>query len=156
MKENMKKVVYINGYKGQNSTKAIFLKDKYNATHIVLKDEFNPDEVCEQLSKIAPEVIIASSTGCFVADSCKYANGVFVYLNPLIDLDDLAQLTDTTKLQHLTPKQKKIIVLINEDDELLDYKKAFKKYTDVRSFKQGGHRFKNRDDFIKIVDELLK
>ena len=46
------KIAYINGYNGQNSSKAKILKEKFNATHIVLKNEINIDKVCKKLKKI--------------------------------------------------------------------------------------------------------
>ena len=152
----MKKIVYINGYKGQNSKKAKLFKEKLNAIHIVLNDQFNTIEVCEQLNLIKPDIIIASSTGCYVADCCEYDDGIFVYLNPLIDLDDLAKLTDVSSLRELTRKDKNTIVLVNEDDELLDYKKAIKMYNNIKIFKYGGHRFKNIEDLMKVILELIK
>ena len=152
------KIVYINGFNGENSSKAKILKEKYNAQHIVLKNDFNPDEVCQKLEEIKPNIIIASSTGCFVADSCKYDEGIFIYLNPLVDLDDLAKLTNITKLKNLNNKKhKNILVLLNEDDELLDYKKAKQKYKDnkILIFNKGGHKFSNINDLFEVIEKIV-
>jgi len=148
----MKKIVYINGFNGENSSKAKLLKEKYKAEHIVLKNDFNPKEVCQKLKEIKPQIVVASSTGCFVADSCEYDKAYFIYLNPLVDLNDLAKLTDISKLKNLKPKDKQRLVFVNEDDELLDYKKAYQKYDKVFSFKKGGHRFDNIEDLFEIIE----
>jgi len=147
-------IVYINGYKGKNSSKAKILKEKYNATHIVLEDEFNPNEVCQKLQELEPDIIIASSTGCYVADSCSYDKGVFIYLNPLVDLDDLKKIADITNLKNLSSKEKNRVVLVNQDDELLDYKKTVEHYENVKIFENGGHRFKNLEDLVEIINKL--
>jgi hypothetical protein len=149
-----KKIVYINGYKGENSSKAGLLKDKFDAIHIVLKDDFNPKEVCKLLERIQPDITIASSTGCYVADACSYDKGIFIYLNPLVELNDLAKLTDTTKLKDLKPISKNTLVLINIDDEILDHRKIVLKYSNYKVFKKGGHRFKNFDDLVDVINNL--
>jgi len=154
MRRRKMKIAYINGFNGENSSKAKILKEKYNAEHIVLKNDFNPKEVCQKLEEFQPDIVIASSTGCFVVDSCKYDKAKFIYLNPLVDLEDLAKLTDISKLKNLKTYQKEIIVLVNEDDELLDYKKAYEKYNKIFSFKKGGHRFENIDDLYNILTQI--
>ena len=150
------KIVYINGFDGEKSSKAKILKEKYGAEHIVLKNDFNPKEVCQKLQEIKPQIVVASSTGCFVADSCEYNEAYFIYLNPLVDLDDLAKLTDVSKLKNLKSKDKIRLVFVNEDDKLLDYKKAYKKaykkYKKVFGFKKGGHKFSNVNDLFEIIE----
>ena len=149
------KIAYINGYNGENSNKAKILKEKYNATHIVLKNTINIDEVCKELDKIKPDIVVASSTGCYVADRCKYNNAIFIYLNPLIDIKFLEKLGADISHINPTPSYKKNrIILLNEDDELLDYKKAKEYYKDdnVYIFKKGKHKFENMDDLFKILD----
>ena len=44
------KIAYINGFNGQNSSKAEWLKRYFNATHIVLENHLNIDEVCKKLN----------------------------------------------------------------------------------------------------------
>jgi len=148
------KIVYINGYKGSNSSKAKFLYEKYNAKHIVLQNDFNIYEVCKTLNELKPNIVVASSTGCFVTDSCNYNDAIFIYLNPLVELDDLVKIgADITNLKNLTKIEKKPIVLLNKDDKLLDYKKAMQKYNNIITFEKGGHKFKNTKDLIKIIDK---
>ena len=157
MKNENIKITYINGYKGSSSSKAKFLSDKYNATHIILKDSFNIDEICKALNEIQPDIVIASSTGCFVVDNCNYNDATFIYLNPLVDLNDLVKIgADTTNLKNLHTIEKKPLVLLNKDDELLDYTKAIKKYNNTTIFKNGGHRFTNTGDLIKVIDKIKK
>jgi len=146
------KIAYINGYNGENSSKAKLLKERYKAEHIVLKNDFNPKEVCQKLQEIKPDIVVASSTGCFVADSCEYDKAIFIYLNPLVDLSHLATLIDISKLKNLKPKTKQRLVFVNEDDELLDYEKAYQKYDKVFSFKKGGHRFNNTKNLFEIIE----
>lgn len=50
------------------------------------------------------------------------------------------------------------VVLLAEDDDLLDYKLAKKKFEncDVRVFPTGGHRFTNSKDIIRAVEDICK
>ena len=89
-----------------------------------------------------------------MADACSYDKGIFIYLNPLVELNDLAKLTDTTKLKDLKPISKNTLVLINTDDEILDYRKIVLKYSNYKVFKKGGHGFKNFDDLVDVINNL--
>jgi len=149
------KIAYINGYNGRNSNKAKILKQKYNATHIVLKNKLNIDKVCKKLKKLKPDIVVASSTGCYVADRCKYDKAIFIYLNPLTEIEFLEKLGANISHLKKTPTYKKNrIVLLNKDDELLDYKKAKQFYKDenVFIFKSGGHKFNNIEKLYEVID----
>jgi len=152
------KIAYINGFNGQNSSKAEWLKRYFNATHIVLENHLNIDEVCKKLNLLKPDIVIASSTGGYIADRCKYSDGVFIYLNPLVEIDRLKTNygvdVDYVKSKKVCPKKR--IVLLNKDDELLDYQKAkeYYKNDNVFLFEKGGHRFKNLYDLKEVLQNI--
>jgi predicted esterase YcpF (UPF0227 family) len=152
------KIAYINGFNGQNSSKAEWLKKHFNATHIVLENHLNIDEVCKKLKLLKPDIVIASSTGGYIADRCEYDEGVFIYLNPLVEIDRLKTNygvdVDYVKSKKVYPKKR--IVLLNKDDELLDYKKAkeYYKNDNLFLFEKGGHRFKNLDDLKEVLQNI--
>ena len=151
------KIVYVNGYNGQNSSKAKLLKDRYDATHIVLKNSLNIDEVCTKIESIKPNIIVASSTGAYVVDRCKYEDALCIYLNPLIEIEKLTEYgEDISYISSLVKQEQNRIILLNEDDELLDYQKAkeYYKNDNIFIFSKGGHRFKNIDDLYDVLDNI--
>ena len=127
-------ILYINGYKGQNSKKAIIFEKEFDAEHIIIDyDDMNSIKngikKIEEILKNKTPFIIASSTGAIVS---QIFNVPQVLLNPLVEVEDLRALgcQNIAFLKELEMKEvfSKKMIILSRNDELLDYTKAKSKY----------------------------
>jgi len=155
------KIFYINGYKGENSNKPKILSEMLNndVTHIKWIYDVTPYSDIENEVKNA-DLIIGSSTGSYIARSiCEKHNIPLVSYNPVIDINETFN-----KLNVTVPNIKKPdfslldeIIFLNEDDELIDYKKTKLKFPNQTIvFKKGGHIFNNLNDTKEHLINFIK
>jgi len=157
------KIVYINGYNGENSSKPEKLSQILNTEvkHIKYVYGENIDEIVEQASEA--DLIIASSTGSYIGRYIaeKY-NISLISLNPITDKKSLIKTFNKLNVEVpnlVEPRGLLLseIIFVNRDDELIDYKDTLEKYPNQTIvFKKGTHRFKNLDEIKPYVLNFIK
>lgn len=158
------KVAYINGFKGENSSKPKKLSKILGLTvdHIVYDYNKNNIQKIEDKAKNY-DVIIASSTGAYIARSIAEKHNIaLISLNPVINLEKTfkklnVKVPDIPKPNYDILLEE--IVLLNKDDELIDYREAeeiFKKKNQCKVYEKGGHRFENLEEVAEDIKEFLK
>lgn len=159
------KIAYINGYNGENSNKPKDLSKILNMTvdHIVYDYKENNIEEIKVLAKNY-DLIIGSSTGAYIArDICFDLNIPLISLNPVIDLEktfkELGVKTPNIAKHNFTKVLEEIIFL-NEDDELIDFEKSLKLFSDKNAeiviFDNGTHRFNNLVDIKEHTLDFIR
>ena len=163
-KKQTPKIVYINGYGGENSTKPQILSDFLNLCIEFVSVDYNSlnDEIYQGIKDKVKDadIIIASSTGSYFARKiCEEYNITLISLNPVIDLQETFE-----KMKVMPPKLPKPdfqllseVIFVNDDDELIDYKKTLKKFQNqVSVYSGGGHRFTNIEETIPYLKKAIK
>lgn len=159
------KIVYINGYKGETSSKVNTLEKMLGETitrgiYIYSNNEEDTDANIKHIKEVCADadLIIGSSTGAYIARHiAHYYNLPLISLNPVIDLEETFnkigvkapsllkyRLDDNYLLEEL--------VLLNKDDELIDYKPTVELRHNCRVYEKGGHRFEN---LTETKEEML-
>jgi len=152
------KIYYINGYKGNNSNKPKILSDILNEdiNHVVYDyDKNNLKEIYEKVKDA--DLIIGSSTGAYLIRDFCFNNSVpLISINPVINIKETFNKIGVPVPEipeHNFRKNIQELVLVTEDDELIDYKDTIKLLNNVKSFEDGGHRFKNLE---RVKDDILE
>ena len=155
------KIYYINGYKGNNSSKPKILSNILNKdiNHVVYDyDKNNIEEIYEKVKDA--DLIIGSSTGAYLIRDFCFDNSVpLISINPVINIKETFNKIGVPVPEipeHNFRKNIQELVLVTEDDELINYKDTIKKLNNVKSFKDGGHRFKNLERVKNDILEFIK
>lgn len=155
------KIYYINGYKGENSEKSHEFEKMLgvNIQHVVYKyGETKYEDIVEKVKDA--DLIIGSSTGAYIARSiCESYNITLISLNPVINLENTFAKLNVKEPILPKPKFSKLseLVLLNKDDELIDYKEALSLFKNqCKVFEKGGHRFLNLKQTKEDVLEFIK
>ncbi len=158
------KIYYINGYDGENSIKPKQLSQilETEVQHIIYN--YKENNILEIANKCKDaDLIIASSTGAYIARKICFDNTI-----PLISLNPVTNLEETfKKLGIPKPKIEELpknyslceLILINKDDELIDYKTTSAQFPNKsKVFETGGHRFENilDEDVKEAIKDFLK
>jgi len=158
----MTTAIYIHGYNGKvNGNKVNVLREAFDGVISIdypedfsVAFDFLKKTVCELVEKHKTDglFLVGSSLGGYYADKiASYHNLPVILINPVVDVDDLIPIVgNVSELKKCvgddTVNGGKLILLA-EDDDLLDYKKAKSFYQtrgDVVIEKTGGHRFNNK------------
>jgi len=158
------KIVFLNGYGGENSKKPEILSTLLN-----LDIEFIPvnydkmdDKMYEDIVNRTKDadIIIGSSTGSYLGRKiCEEYNISLISFNPVIDIEETFK-----RMNIIPPKLPKPsfyllceVIFVNDDDELIDYQQTMKKIPNqVKVFNGGGHRFTNIEQSIPYVKEFIR
>ena len=167
------KVIYINGFMGENSTKPQKLSKLLNEEVEHLKLIFQDGKINEQDLDIFFEkehknikYIISVSIGSYI--SRYYANKYFlglISLNPIVELEKTFallnyKLTLSDKFKDVNTLSVNNLIFLNKDDEVLDYKQTYKtfyKHSKIILFNRGGHKFTNLSDInLKSIEKYFR
>ena len=161
--KEMPKIVYINGYNGENSKKPQVLSELLNLEieFISVNYEKMNDELYKSIVSRAKEadIIIGSSTGSYLGRKiCEEYNITLISFNPVIDIEETFK-----KMNTIPPKLPKPdfllleeFIFVNDDDALIDYKKTVERFPNqVQVFSGGGHRFTNIEQTIPYLKKSI-
>ena len=157
------KIFYVNGYGGENSNKPEVLSKMLNTKVTHFKVDYNKLETLNLSELKSANLIIASSTGSYLARKvCEDNNIPLVSVNPIINENVLK--TTFKKLNADVPKIDvprglllDEIIFVTADDELIDYQKAkLSKSDNIVVFNKGGHRFLNMERIQPKLLEFMK
>ena len=162
------KIVYINGFGGENSNKPKVLSNMFDCDVYHLKLKFdngtiNTDYLDCYFEDNDVDLIVGSSTGAYIAR--YYAdkfNTPLISINPVIDYKKTFDRIGYTleleeKFQNLNNLSLSNLILLNEDDELIDYKDTLEELKGYfKVYPKGGHRFENLLDTKKDIYDFLK
>lgn len=163
------KILYINGYKG-SCKKAKILSEFLGPVDcdIIDYDNFDFEKVYEKAKNY--DLIISSSTGSYLGRCISEKNNIpLISMNPVIDLEDTFRKLNANPPN--PPNPPKIpkpnfdcieeLVLLNKNDELIDYKKTIerlKNQSEIIVYDKGTHRFENikdvKDDILNFIKFL--
>jgi len=157
------KILYINGYKGSNK-KAKILEKMLNCKIDYICVDYDKDIAYQNIENKAKDydLIIGSSTGSYLGRSiCEKNNIPLISFNPVVDINDTFN-----KLKVPPPNLPKPdflcleeLVLLNKDDELIDWQKTALKLnnqSNVVLHEKGGHRFENIEETKESILSFLK
>ena len=167
------KIIYINGFMGENSTKPQKLSQILNEKVEHLKLTFTEGEINEQVLDEYFEMehsnikyIIGASTGSYIARYYAHKYSLpLISLNPVVDIEKTFSLLNyelklSDKFQDVNNLLVKNLIFLNKDDELIDFKQTYKYFSQkskIILFNKGGHRFTNLDDIkIKHIKAFFK
>lgn len=185
--QKQKPILFIHGFGSCGSgTKAEVLRNHFGENRLIAPDlPVDPTDCIEiiegLISKHQPAVTISSSLGSFYA---TWLNQQFdlpaVLINPAVDAPTLLkphigkhthwctgevfELTEHHieqlsgfKRSHLGDKEK-YLVLLQDKDEILDYRDAVRFYQgqQVVVEKGGNHRFENLQNYLQMIELFIK
>ena len=165
------KIIYINGFMGENSTKPQKLSQILNEKVEHLKLTFNEGEINEQALDEYFEMeysnikyIIGASTGSYIARYYAHKYSLpLISLNPVVEIEKTFSLLNyelklSDKFQNVNNLLVKNLIFLNKDDELIDFKQTYKYFSQkskIILFNKGGHRFANLDEIqIESIENL--
>lgn len=171
MKGKSMKIIYINGYMGENSNKPQKLSQLLGTKveHLKLlfdNNQINQEELANYFSQEANEIdfIIGSSTGAYIGRYYAFKYNIpLISLNPVVDIEktfvefhyDLKLSDEFKNVNNLSVSN---LIFLNKDDELLDYKitlERFNKHAHIIVFDKGGHRFSNLEDTAQPIKDFI-
>ena len=158
------KIVFINGYSGENSKKPQVLSELLGLKIEFISVDYDKlnDEIYKSIvnrTKKA-DIVIGSSTGSYLGRKiCEEYNITLISFNPVIDIEETFR-----KMNVVAPKLPKPeftlleeFILVSDDDELIDYKYTVKKFPNqVEVFSGGGHRFTNIEQTIPYLQKSIR
>jgi len=158
------KIVFINGYGGENSKKPQVLSELLGLDIEFISVDYDKlnDEIYKSIVNRTKEadIVIGSSTGSYLGRKiCEEYNIVLISFNPVIDIEETFR-----KMNEVAPKLPKPeftllaeFILVNSDDELINYKQTVEKFPNqVKIFNGGGHRFTNIEQTIPYLQKLIQ
>jgi len=157
-------IIYINGYKGEKSSKAKKLSKllHLDIEHVVYNfDKNNIDEITEKSKKA--DIIIGSSTGAFIGRIIAEKYDIpLISLNPVVDLEKTFRKIGVPVPDIPSPIYARIgqLNLVNKDDDLIDYTETVSTFPNCKIYEKGGHRFSNleetKEDILNFIKTLKK
>ena len=169
----MKKIIYINGFMGENSTKPQKLSQILNEEIEHLKLTFNEGEINEQKLDEYFErehqnikYIIGTSIGSYIARYYAQKHSLpLISLNPVVEIEKTFSSLDyelklSDKFQDVNNLLVKNLIFVNKDDELINFRQTYKYFNQkskIILFHKGGHEFTNLNDIrIKHIKKFFK
>jgi len=181
----MSKILYIHGFAscGQGN-KSQLLQSRFGVERVIAPDlppsPIDAIEMIEEILKSEPiDLLIGSSLGGFYATYIAEKHGMkAILINPSTQpWETLASYTgwqerfcdeevfefkpiylEQLKMLQTAPKQGKYLLLLQSEDEVLDYTKAQSLYNRHKIIVEygGNHRFENLDEYISMIEKFLK
>ena len=155
------KIIYINGYKEtpELSSTYKFLKDKgfdISPCNWWYDNGINLDKIKGCIKNEEPDIIVASSTGCLIAE---YLSDIpKLLINPVVDRTDLETLfnKDFSNLPESVIRNGNIrSVILGSSDEVLDYNKSKDIYENCFIYDET-HRIKNKNIIETHLNDLIE
>jgi len=179
----MKQIIYIHGFKScGNGEKSRKIKNIFQNTKTP-DLPFDPEKAIKYLQKlITPQTVLVGSSlgGYYALYLAEKYHLKAVLINPsLKPYKTLKPYTgtqyrycdekpfkwkkgylQTLKKYKTKPENGKYLVLLQSEDEVLDYKKALKKFKNLHNAKVvveygGNHRFENIDDYLCMIERFV-
>ena len=167
------KIVYINGFIGENSTKPQQLSQILNEDIEHLKLTFNKGEINEQVLDKYFEIehtnikyIIGASIGSYIARYYAHKYSLpLISLNPIVEIEKTFsslnyELKLSDKFQDVNNLLVKNLIFLNKDDKLIDFKQTYKCFSQkskIILFNKGGHEFTNLNEIkIESIENFFK